>query len=301
MVHLCSPKVVDGRKRANAGRPDGNDRVPYINLFAFANNPAAARAVVGAGATGVVVDWERRGKRARQAGADTQINADTPSDLAAVRAAESGVLLCRVNRWSAWTPAEIDLAVGLGADEILLPMVRRPEEVDAALAVVAGRCRLGILVETTDAVRRVDSLVARPLSRVYLGLNDLMIDRGGSSLFAPLVDGTADRVAAATITAGIPFGVAGLTRPEDGRPVPCRLVLAALTRVGASFTFLRRSFWADTAGRDLAVEVPRILAAAETARQRPAPQVTAARAELAAAVGLLGQEQVNGLLSGAGR
>ena len=66
--------------------PKADGRVPYINLFAFANMPAAARAVVGAGAAGVVVDWERRGKGARQAGADTQINADTPDHLAAVRA-----------------------------------------------------------------------------------------------------------------------------------------------------------------------------------------------------------------------
>ncbi|MDQ4088815.1 MAG: aldolase/citrate lyase family protein, partial [Actinomycetota bacterium] len=195
------------------GGPDPDDRVTYINLFAFANSAAPARAVVGAGATGVVVDWERRGKRRRQAGADTQINADTPDDLAAVRAAQAGVVLCRVNRWSRWTPAEIGLAVSLGADEVLLPMVRRPEEVDAALDAVAGRCGLGILVETTDAVRRVDALVERPLSRLYVGLNDLMIDRGGGPLFLALVDGTVDRVAAATLGAGIPFGVAGLTLP----------------------------------------------------------------------------------------
>ncbi len=179
--------------------------------------PAAARAVVGAGASGVVVDWERRGKRRRQAGADTQINADTPEDLAAVRAAHAGAVLCRVNRWSRWTPAEIDLAVSLGADEVLLPMVRRPEEVDAALDVVAGRCGLGILVETTEAVRRVDELVERPLARLYVGLNDLMIDRGGGPLFLALVDGTVDRVAAAAAGAGIPFGVAG-TDPARGRP-----------------------------------------------------------------------------------
>ena len=51
----------------------------------------------------------------------------------------------------------------------------------------------------------------RPLSRVYVGLNDLMIDRRGGSLFAPLVDGTVDHVARAVAGAGIPFGVAGLT------------------------------------------------------------------------------------------
>jgi hypothetical protein len=247
--------------------------------------------VVGAGAAGVVVDWERRGKRRRQAGADTQINADTPEDLAAVRAAQRGLVLCRVNRWSRWTPAEIDLAISLGADEVLLPMVRRPEEVDAALAVVAGRCGLGILVETADAVRRVEPLAQRPLSRIYLGLNDLRIDRGGGPLFLALVDGTVDRVAAAAHGAGVPFGVAGLTLPEAGRPVPCRLVLGALARVGASFTFLRRSFWADTAGRDLAREVPRILAAADQAARRLPAALDADHAELAAAVELLSEDE----------
>ena len=247
--------------------------------------------MVAAGATGVVVDWERRGKRARQAGAATQINADTPEDLAAVRGAQSGVVLCRVNRWSPWTPAEIELAIARGADEVLLPMVRRPEEADAALEVVDGRCGLGILVETMDAVRRVDDLAARPLSRMYMGLNDLRIDRGGGPLFLALVDGTVDRVALAAAGAGIPFGVAGLTRPEAGRPVPCRLLLGALARVGASFTFLRRSFWADTAGRDLTVEVPRILAAADQARRRTPAQSAADHALLAAAVELLDADE----------
>ena len=259
MVPRGSGKVVDGPVRAAANH---DDRVTYINLFAFTNMPAAARAVVGAGASGVVVDWERRGKSRRQAGADTQINADTAEDLAAVRAAQDGTVLCRVNRWSPWTPAEVDLAVSCGADEILLPMVRRPEEVDAAHAAVAGRCGLGILVETTEAVRRVDELVERPLARLYVGLNDLMIDRGGGPLFLALVDGTVDRVAAAAAGAGIAFGVAGLTLPEAGRPVPCRLVAGALARVGATFTFLRRSFWADTAGRDLAVPLPALPGAA---------------------------------------
>ncbi|HVL04830.1 MAG TPA: hypothetical protein VM388_02515, partial [Acidimicrobiales bacterium] len=233
----------------------------------------------------------RRGKGRRQAGVDTQINADTPDDLAAVRAAQPGTVLCRVNRWSRWTPAEIDLAVGLGADEVLLPMVRRPDEVDAALDVVGGRCGLGILVETTEAVRRVDQLVERPLSRVYVGLNDLMIDRGGGPLFLALVDGTVDRVAAAAAGAGIAFGAAGLTLPDAGRPVPCRLVLGALARAGASFTFLRRSFWADTAGRDLGVEVPRIVAAFEAAARRSPAEVAADHAELSAVVALLGEDE----------
>lgn len=246
---------------------------------------------MAAGGAGVVVDWERRRKHRRQAGVDTEINADTPEDLGAVRAATSGRVVCRVNGWDARTPAEIDLAVALGADEVLLPMVRRPEEVDRALERTDGRCGLGILVETTDAVRRVDELVRRPLSRVYVGLNDLMIDRGGACLFTPLVDGTVDRVRDAAGAAGTPFGVAGLTLPEAGRPVPCRLLIGELARIGADFTFLRRSFHADTAGRDLAAEVPRILDALAVARRREPAKVVADRAELETVIGLLDAEQ----------
>ena len=263
-----------------------------IDAFVFTVDPVFAAAAVRSGAAGVIVDWERRGKRERQAGADTQVNGHTPADLARVRAATSGRVLCRVNGWGPWSPAELEQAVALGADEVLLPMVRRPEEVDAALAVVGGRCPLGILVETTEAVRRVDELARRPLGRVYVGLNDLMIDRGGRTLFAALVDGTVDRVRA-VLPPGVPFGVAGLTLPEAGRPVPCRLLAAELARLEASFTFLRRSFHADVTGRDLAVELPRVIGAVDAARRRPPVQRAADRAELVALVGdLLADEAV---------
>ncbi len=254
-----------------------------IDAFVFTVDPVFARAAVRAGAAGVIVDWEHRGKRERQRGADTQVSTDTAADLARVRAATSGNVVCRVNGWGPWSEAELEQAVAMGADEVLLPMVRRPEEVDAALAVVAGRCRVGILVETTEGVRRADELVRRPVGRVYVGLNDLMIDRGGRTLFAALVDGTVDRVRAA-MPRGVPFGVAGLTLPEAGRPVPCRLLAAELARLDASFTFLRRSFHADMAGRDLAVELPRVTGAVAAARRRPAHLEAADRAELVAMV-----------------
>jgi hypothetical protein len=253
-----------------------------VDLLVFTVDPRFASACVEAGAAGVIVDWERRGKERRQAGEGTQINEDTPQDLARVRAATGGRVLCRINGAGPWTPAEVDLAVELGADEVLLPMVRTPDQVDLALEAVAGRCGLGILVETQDAVDGVEQLVDRPLSRVYLGLNDLRIDRGSDALFAPLVDGTADRVRAACTA---PFGVAGLTRPDAGWPVPSRLLSAELARLDASFTFLRRSFTADVAGRRLDQEVPRILAACAADRQRGPGAVLADRLELLSAVG----------------
>lgn len=251
-----------------------------LELYLFTVDPVRADRVVRAGAAGVIVDWEHRGKERRQEGEGTEVNAHTPADLARVRAATRGRVLCRVDAAGAHTAAQVELAVALGADEVLLPMVRRPADVDLALDAAGGRCGVGILVETQDAVERVGELTRRPLSRVYLGLNDLRIDRGSTSLFDPLLDGTADAVRSCVRA---PFGVAGLTRVGAGSPVPTRLLAAELARLGASFTFLRRSFTADVAVQEMDVEVPRMLTDVELLRTRRPEQVVADRAQLIAA------------------
>ncbi|MGY1730348.1 aldolase [Geodermatophilus sp. SYSU D01045] len=252
-----------------------------MDLFLFTVDAAWGRDVVAAGAAGIVVDWERRGKHRRQAGEGTQINADTLADLVRVRAATDGRLLCRINAAGPWTAREVADAVAAGADEVLLPMVRTPEEVDRTLDVVAGRCGLGILVETQDAVDRVAELARRPLSRIYVGLNDLRIDRRSRELFRPLVDGTVEAVRAAV---PVPFGVGGLTLPGGGFPVPGDLLAAELVRLRTDFTFLRRSFTADMAGRDPFVEVPRLLAALAGLSAADPPAVVERRAGFVAAV-----------------
>ncbi|MGY1815597.1 aldolase/citrate lyase family protein [Blastococcus sp. SYSU D00820] len=252
-----------------------------MDLLLFTVDPAWGRDVVAAGAAGIVVDWERRGKHRRQAGEGTQINADTVEDLARMRAATDGRLLCRLNAFGPWTAGEVEDALAAGADELLLPMVRTCAEVDRTLDLVSGRCGLGILVETDDGVAAAADLARRPLSRIYVGLNDLRIDRGSDQLFTPLVDGTVDAVRA---VARQPFGVGGLTLPEGGRPVPALLLAAELVRLGADFTFLRRSFTADMAGRDPFVEVPRLLAVLAGLRRATPAETAARRTEFVAAV-----------------
>jgi HpcH/HpaI aldolase/citrate lyase family len=240
-----------------------------VDLFLFTVDPSWGRDVVAAGAAGIVVDWERRGKARRQLGENTQINEDTPDDLARMRAATDGRVICRINGFGPWTAAELDVAVALGADEVLLPMVRTTEEVDRTLDAAAGRCGVGILIETQDAVGRAAALARRPLSRVYVGLNDLRIDRGSDELFRPLLDGTVDAVRAEVSQ---PFGVGGLTLPGCGFPVAADLLAAELVRLGADFTFLRRSFTADMAGRDPFTEVPLLLESVAALRRSDATE-----------------------------
>jgi hypothetical protein len=165
-------------------------------------------------------------------------------------------------------------------------MVRGAAEVEEALDAVAGRVGVGILVETLDATAALRELAALPLTRVYIGLNDLAIERGSASLFEALVDGTADRIRSAF---DVPVGVAGLTDPELGSPIPCRLLIAELTRLGCSFTFLRRSFHRDVGHEQAEIEdcVRRLRRALELASGRTHQEVEDDRAELGESVAAL--------------
>lgn len=247
-----------------------------FELLLFTDSAATAAAAGAAGIDGVVVDWECRGKYERQRGFDTQINEHTTEHLRRVRAATGIPVSCRINGWGPWTTAEVNAALDEGADEILLPMVRRPDEVARALDIVAGRCRLGILVETVDAVAAAGDLARFPLSRVYVGLNDLSIERGGN-IFAPLVDGTAE-----TLRNNFPqpFGLAGLTLPDKGSPVPCRLLIDEMARLQCSFSFLRRSFLRDVEIEQFGTATAVIRAAVTAAQQRREPAIASARAAL---------------------
>ena len=248
-----------------------------FDLFLFSTDPSVIRQTISAGAAGIVVDWERIGKRSRQASADTQVNQDTLEDLRRARAATDATVLCRINAPHAGTPQEVEEAVQAGADELLIPMVRTPEELQPILGLVEGRMRVGILIETLDAVRNASGFANLPLSRVYLGLNDLAIERRSTNIFAAVADGTVERVRRQLPH---PFGFAGLTLPERGKPIPCRLLVGEMARLDCSFSFLRRSYHRDVRGKDPAREIPRILEAMDAARARRTEQVQADRREL---------------------
>jgi hypothetical protein len=265
--------------------------VPDFSLLLFSIDEAFVRAAVRAGVTGIMVDWERDGKCRRQANADTEINTHTLDDLRRVRRATDARVICRVNQPGCSSAAEIESAIDAGADELLVPMVRRCADVEQVLERVRGRCRVGILVETADAVACARDLCALPLSRIYVGLNDLAIDRGADCIFESVADGTVDAVRQAC---PLPFGFGGLTLPDAGSPIPCRLLIAEMARLGAGFSFLRRSFHRDIRGRDVAVEIPVLLAALDAARRRSASEVARDRAGFQAAVAACRQQAVNG-------
>ena len=253
-----------------------------FELILFYANPADAAEAGAAGIEGLVVDWERRGKARRQRDAATEINHHTAEDLRRARGVSAARLICRVDPPGPALEAQIESAIDCAADEVLLPMVRTVEEVEHALELARGRIGVGVLVETEAAVAAAAELSTLPLSRAYIGLNDLSIELGCASIFDPVADGTVERVRAEF---DLPFGFGGLTLPDRGAPVPCRLLIAEMARLRCSFSFLRRHYRCDLAAAgghaQAAQAIRRGLAAA---RLRPGPVVEADRRDLHASI-----------------
>jgi 2-keto-3-deoxy-L-rhamnonate aldolase RhmA len=256
-------------------------RPDRFELLLFSTEREFVLEAAAAGIDGIIVDWEVAGKERRQAGADTEINHDTLEDLERVRSWVDLPVLCRINSPGPMTERELESAIGAGADEVLVPMARSPHELERVIEAARERCGVGALIETVEAVERVREFAALPLSRLYVGLNDLSIDRRSSSIFTALVDGTVERVSAAVDGS---FGFGGLTAPDRGYPIPCRLLIGELIRLGSSFSFLRRSYKRDVGGEGQAALVARLRSALTEACARTPLEIERDRRELAEAV-----------------
>jgi hypothetical protein len=204
----------------------------------------------------VIVDWERAGKSTRQehahlsVGFEPSMGTDSPDQLRHVRASFDGRLIVRTNPVGPTTADEFTVAKQEGANDVLLPMVRSPHELASALELAGPTIDVGIMVETVDGIRNLDALIALRPSFCFVGLVDLALERTTSNLFAPIVDGLLDDVSTALRNANIPFGFGGLTLPGYGTPIPSELLAGEMSRVGASFGILRRSFLADLSRTD---------------------------------------------------
>lgn len=216
--------------------------VDKFEIFAFYSNPTNLVELVSHGVDGIIVDWERKGKSNRQSLYNTQVNEHTVQDLSFVAKQEPSNLICRVNGPEYWSADEINKAIDLGAKEILVPMVTNLSQAEFVVETVAGRAKIGLMLETNEALSIADQLDKLDIHRFFVGLNDLSIQRKNRNLFVPLVDGTIDELRS-KITKR--FGIAGLTHPAAGEPIPCSLVIKQMKKFNASFGFLRRAFYKD--------------------------------------------------------
>ena len=218
-----------------------------FQLLLFHRDFAFSKACVEGGIDGLIVDFEHKGKDARQLGFDTEINRHSLADLAAIRAIKDAHILCRINGPDGNALdamiREINDVIDAGADEIIVPMIRKFDEAQAVARAVNRRARITLMVETREALDLVADLCELPIHRIYVGLNDLRISRQSPSIFAPMIDGTLDAIRADVDH--VDFGFGGLTLAGQGSPLPVAHFVDDLARQRADFTFLRRSFYRD--------------------------------------------------------
>jgi HpcH/HpaI aldolase/citrate lyase family len=258
-------------------------------LTLWTADAALATRADAAGIDRIGVDLERLGKRARQRGRGTWISPHSEEDLAAVGAALSRAeLFARTDPLHDGTAGQVERLLELGAEVLMLPMFRTAEEVERFVALVDGRARVVLLLETTEAAGHADEIASVPgVEEIHLGLNDLSIEMRLANRFSLLATDLAAEVAEAVTARGVRFGAGGIGRVGDaGLPVPGDLVYAQFARLGASAALISRSFLAHCPeGLDLGHEVRRSRERLAEWACRPADELDAARRELSERAG----------------
>jgi len=214
-----------------------------LQLMMIVNDPPIARYVANHGVDRVFVDLESLGKLERQGHRDTWLSRHTLEDVVKVREAiGKATLLVRLNPWHSGSPAEIEAAIGAGADLLMLPMFKTVREVEDFCRAVNGRRPVIPLAETAEAMAILPRVARLPgVAEIYIGLNDLHLSLGMRFMFELLANGMLDEAAAQLKEIGIPFGFGGLARVGEGQ-LPAEMIVAEHVRLGSTCAILSRTF-----------------------------------------------------------
>ena len=220
-----------------------------IKLMYITNNPAIAKIAEGSGVDRIFVDMEFIGKELRQANMDTVKSHHTFDDVENIKnAISSAELLVRCNPIHdksdeyCSTEDEINEIIKRGADIIMLPYFKTPEEVKRFTLAVGKRVKTMLLIETPEAAENIEEILKIDgIDEVYIGLNDLSIGYGKKFMFELLAYGTVEKLAEKIKKYGKPFGFGGMAAIGTGT-LPAESILKEHMRLGSSAVILARSF-----------------------------------------------------------
>ncbi|AZG07270.1 aldolase [Pigmentiphaga sp. H8] len=233
--------------------PEGNQCVrssPQIGsaaaemqFFMIVSDSEIAKFVSANGVHRLFVDLEYLGKDLRQKNLDTWKSKQTLDDVSRIRAAVPDAhLLVRINPLHEHTATEVREVLARGANSVMLPMFRTPDDIAYFLDLLAGRAEAVPLVETRDALQNLPRIVETlPLQRLHIGLNDLHLDLKMTFMFQPLAEGLLEESAAAMRQYSVKFGIGGLARAGEGMISP-EYLLGEHVRLGSDAAILSRTF-----------------------------------------------------------
>lgn len=215
-----------------------------LKLMLITNDVEIAGHAVASGVDRIFVDLETLGKEARQGHLDTHRAEHTPEDVRRLRAALPGAeIMARTNPLNPRSGDEVEALIEAGADYLMLPMFRTAEEVAGFLDLVGGRAGTTLLLETPQALVRIDEVLEHRdrIDEIHVGLNDLHLGMGLDFMFELLAGGIVEHLAGKIRDAGIRFGFGGVARIGEGM-VPAELIVGEHVRLGSEMVILARAF-----------------------------------------------------------
>ena len=215
-----------------------------IYMF-ITNEPDMAEYAWESGVHRIFVDMEWMGKYERQGFLDTHMALSTSDDVAAIRnRLPDAEIMTRINPVHPESFMEIDASIEAGTDVIMLPMFNTAEEVEKVIRIIDGRVRLCLLLETPQALTRIDDILeySAGIDEIHLGLNDLHLGMGLDFMFELLSGGIVEYAARKIQQHDIRFGFGGVARVGRKDAVPAKLILGEHIRLHSEMVILSRAF-----------------------------------------------------------
>lgn len=214
-----------------------------LTLMYITNNTEVGKIAEEAGVDRIFIDLETLGKEERQPNMDTVKSTHQIEDVGKMKnSLQKAELLVRVNKMNPNSPKEIEKVIDQGADIVMLPYFKTLEEIKTFLQIAAGRVKTNLLVETPEAVEKLDDILAVPgIDEIHIGLNDLHLGYHRKFMFELLADGTVEEICVKIKRKGIKYGFGGIASIGKGL-LPAEHIIKEHYRLGSELVILSRSF-----------------------------------------------------------
>ena len=214
-----------------------------LKLMFITNDLPVALIAQRYGVDRIWIDLETLGKAERQHNMDTVKSFHSVSDIAKIAPRlTTSQMLVRVNPWHDGSIEEINSVIEAGAELVMLPMWKTPDEVRVFIEAVNKRAKTVLLLETKEAVECLDSVLELTgVDEVHIGLNDLHLSYHLSFMFELLADGTVENICRKLRKRNIPYGFGGIAKLGEGL-LPAERIIMEHYRLGSTRAILSRSF-----------------------------------------------------------
>ncbi len=192
----------------------------------------------------IFLDLEILGKKERQGHLNTVISSHHKiEDVKKIsKELKNSSLLVRINPINEKSFLEIDKCINDGADILMLPMFKTTNEVLTFVKHVNKRVRTCLLLETVEALVRVDDILEIDgIDEIHIGLNDLHLSMNLKFMFELLSGGIVDYVINKLKKKNIPYGFGGIATLNEG-VISGEMILKEHVRLNSSMVILSRSF-----------------------------------------------------------